>query len=189
MTLMIIGLVILIGTHLVRIVWPGFREQMITRLGKGPWRGIYSILALAGLAATIWGYGAARPETQFLYVLPGWVAHLVMLLMLISMILVAASLLPPGRIKQAVKHPLLIGTKTWAIAHLLVNGDTVSIILFGSLLMWAVLALISVKRRGEPDPVAESVMYDLAAVGAGIALWFAIVYGLHEWLIGVPVIV
>ncbi len=186
MTLLIVGLVFFIGLHSVRLVAPGWREAMIERLGSGPWKGIYSLGALAGLAMIIWGYGIAREAPEFLYVLPQGTVHLAALLMLVSIILLVTSDLPVGRIKQAVKHPLLIGVKIWAFAHLLVNGDVASILLFGGLLIWAVVTLILVKRRGEPAPVAKSSWSDATAVVGGIAVWALIMFWLHEWLIGMP---
>lgn len=185
MTLLIVGLVLFLGIHCVRLLVPQWREAMIERLGAGPWKGIYSIAALAGLALIIWGYGIARQEPEFLYTLPQGTTHLAALLMLISIVLLVSSDLPVGRIKQAVKHPLLIGVKIWAFAHLLVNGDVASVLLFGALLVWAVIALIRIKRRGEPAPVAKSSWSDAVAIVGGIAVWALIMFWLHEWLIGV----
>ena len=153
MTLLILGLVLFIGQHSVRLVAPGWREAMIDRVGTNAWRGAYSLVALATLGMVIWGYGIARQESEFLYALPHGTVHLAVFLMLISTILLISSVLPVGRIKQAVKHPLLISVKVWAIAHLLVNGDVASILVFGALLVWAIITLILVKRRGEPAPV------------------------------------
>ncbi len=188
MAWLVLGIVVFIGMHSLRLAAPEFRENMVARLGIGPWKGIYSLLSLIGLAAIIWGYGIARQDPVFLYYPPYWLSHLTALLMFFALVLAVSSDLPTGRIKQAVKHPLLIGTKTWAVAHLLVNGDLASVLLFGGLLVWAVIALIKIKRRGDPDPVATSSWSDFAAIAIGAALWAAIVWWLHEWLIGIPAI-
>ena len=188
MTLLVVGLVAFLGIHSVRVLAPGYRDTMISRLGVGPWKGIYSLVSLSGLLAIIWGYGSARTQYVHLYSLPDWSVYLTMILMLISLVLAVSADLPVGRIKQAVKHPLLIGAKIWAIAHLLVNGDLASLVLFGSLFIWALFILINASRRDVPDPVAQSSKGDFAAIGIGLALWLAIIFWLHSWLIGVPVI-
>ena len=100
----------------------------------------------------------------------------------------------PGRIKRTLKHPMLAGVKLWALAHLLANGDLGSILLFGSILAWAVMARISAKRRDEvrdhggPATLPAGPKNDLIAVAIGTAVWLAFLLRLHAWLIGVPVL-
>ena len=188
MGLLIIGIIVFLGIHSVRMLAPGFRDRVIANRGEGAWKGIYSILSLIGFAILVYGYGEARLETVYFYSAPLWMNHLQMLLMIPAMILLIASQGPVGRIKKAVKNPMLIGVKIWAIGHLLVNGDLASWLLFGTFLIWAVLLVINTNRRGQEFPAETKPVADIIAVVVGLAVWAAFVFGLHEWLIGVPAI-
>ncbi|TCD13414.1 NnrU family protein [Oricola cellulosilytica] len=183
---LVLGLVVFLGIHSVRMVAPGFRERVIASRGEGVWKGVYSVAAIAGFILLVWGYGQARLDTVLLYEPPVWMKHVASLLMLFSFIFLVASQLPAGRIKQALKHPMLVAVKTWALAHLLANGDLASLILFLAFLGWAVWNRIAVKRRGDPVFGTVSVRNDIIAVVAGVALTLWFIFQLHGWLIGVP---
>lgn len=193
MTLLLLGIVIFLGMHLVRVVAPGLRASVIERQGKGVWMGIYTAISLAGLLLIIYGFGEARAVTGMLYNPPVFLKHISLLLMLLAFICLAAGLLPAGRIAVAVKHPQVLSIKIWALAHLLANGETSSVLLFGSFLAWAVILRISLKRReraGEKVlPVFRATSNDLLAVVIGIVAYGLFVWKLHEWLIGVAPIV
>ncbi|WP_421853307.1 NnrU family protein [Oricola sp.] len=182
------GLIVFLGVHSVRMVAPGFRDSVIAARGEQTWKGIYSVIAIVGLVLLVWGYGQARLETAYLYEPPVWLKHIVTLLMCISLVLLVAGQVPPGRIKQAVKHPMLAAIKVWAFSHLLANGDTASLVLFIAFLGWAVWNRIAVKRRGDPVFENVSVRNDVIAVVVGVALTVWFVYQLHGWLIGVPLL-
>lgn len=190
MLLLVLGLVIFLGMHSVRIVAPEFRAAQIAARGMGAWKGIYSLVSLVGLVLVVWGYGQARQDPVVFWVAPSWMSHLVALLMLFSFVFLAASQVPAGRIKAAVKHPMLVAVKIWAFAHLLVNGDLASALLFGAILAWAVIDRISEKRRlraGETtNPVPGPASRDAIAVAGGVVAYLLFVFYLHEWLIGVP---
>jgi uncharacterized membrane protein len=187
MLVLILGIVLFLGVHSVRMLAPQWRDARIASIGEGAWKGAYSIASLAGLVLLVWGYAMARLASPVLYTPPAWMAHLAILLMAISFVALAVSQFPAGRLKPILKHPMLLAVKVWAFAHLLVNGDLASLLLFGSLLGWAVWNRISVKRRGAPIPAAGPVKWDIAAVVAGFVLWALFIAGAHEWLIGVPV--
>jgi uncharacterized membrane protein len=193
MTLLLLGIVIFLGMHLVRVVAPGLRASVIERQGKGVWMGIYTAISLAGLLLIIYGFGEARAVTGMLYNPPVFLKHISLLLMLLAFICLAAGFLPAGRIAVAVKHPQVLSIKIWALAHLLANGETSSVLLFGSFLAWAVILRISLKRReraGEKVlPVFRSTSNDLLAVVIGAVAYGLFVWKLHEWLIGVAPIV
>jgi uncharacterized membrane protein len=193
MTLLLLGIVIFLGMHLVRVVAPDLRASVIERQGKGAWMGIYTAISLAGLLLIIYGFGEARAVTGMLYNPPVFVKHISLLLMLLAFICLAAGFLPAGRIAVAVKHPQVLSIKIWALAHLLANGETSSVLLFGSFLAWAVILRISLKRReraGEKVlPVFRSTSNDLLAVVIGAVAYGLFVWKLHEWLIGVAPIV
>ena len=193
MTLLILGLVIFLGMHLVRVVAPGFRAGIIESRGKGTWMGLYTIVSLVGLCLIIYGFGQARGETGMLYDPPIFLRHIALLLMLVAFIVLAAGFLPAGRIAVALKHPQVLSIKIWALAHLLANGETSSVLLFGSFLVWAVILRISLKRReraGEKVlPVFKSTRNDVLAVLIGLVAFVLFVWKLHELLIGVQPVV
>jgi uncharacterized membrane protein len=193
MTLLLLGIVIFLGMHLVRVVAPGLRASVIERQGKGAWMGIYTVISLVGLLLIIYGFGEARAVTGMLYNPPVFLKHISLLLMLLAFICLAAGFLPAGRIAVAVKHPQVLSIKIWALAHLLANGETSSVLLFGSFLAWAVILRISLKRReraGEKVlPVFRSTSNDLLAVVIGAVAYGLFIWKLHEWLIGVAPIV
>ena len=187
---LVAGLVIFLGVHSIRIVAPGWRDRMLMRLGAGTWKGLYSIASLAGFVLIVGGYAAARvqPDPVVLYYPPFWMRHLMMLLMLpVFPLLVAAYL--PGRIKAAVKHPMLTATKAWALSHLLVNGMLADVLLFGGFLAWAVIDRIAAGKRPQPAAPATkpSIVYDVIAVVVGLLLYVAFAFWAHPRWIGVPV--
>ena len=188
MLLLIAGLIAFLGIHSIRMVAPAWREAMIARMGEGPWKGIYSLVSLVGLVLLIWGYARAQPLAPVLYVTPFWLVHVTATLMLLAFISMMVGNLKPGRLKPLLKHPMLLSVKIWAFAHLLVNGDLASVILFGAFLAWAVWNRIAVKRRGDPLPQPGPVVNDIIAVVSGVVIWLLFVWKLHEWLIGVPIL-
>jgi uncharacterized membrane protein len=194
MLILILGLVIFLGTH-VFTMRRGPRAAAIARLGEGPYKALYSLVSLLGLVLIVWGFGRYRAyEWIDVWYPPVWTRHLALLLVWAAFIAFVAAYLP-GRIKRALKHPMLAGVKIWALAHLLANGDLGSILLFGSILAWAVAARISVKRRRDEvrdhgGPVAEPAGWrnDVTAIVLGTVLWFVFARWLHPLLIGVPVL-
>jgi len=193
MALLVLGIVIFLGMHLVRVAAPGLRASIIERNGKSAWMGIYTVISLVGLGLVIYGFGEARATTGMLYNPPVFLKHISLLLMLIAFICIAAGFLPAGRIAVAVKHPQILSIKIWALAHLLANGETSSVLLFASFLAWAVVMRISLKRRQRAGelvlPVFRSSSNDLLAVVIGTVAYLLFIWKLHEWLIGVVPIV
>lgn len=188
MPYLILGLVIFLGVHSVEIVSPTFRGRAVARLGEGPYKGIYSLLSIIGFVLLVWGYGVARQNPILVYAPPIWMRHLTLLLMLPVFPLLFAAYLP-GRIKAAVKHPMLAAVKAWAFAHLLANGMLADLLLFGGFLIWAVADRISIKRRAVVRPVPgppPGKYNDVIAVVGGLALYVIFVLWAHLWLIGVP---
>jgi uncharacterized membrane protein len=186
---LVTGLVIFFGVHSIRIFAPAWRERMVARLGDPTWKALYSVASVVGFVLLVGGYAAARLEPVVLYVPPAWLRHVTMLLMLPVFPLLLAAYLP-GRIKAAVKHPMLTATKAWALSHLLANGMLADVLLFGAFLAWAVLDRISAGKRPQPAPGAAppSIRNDVLAVVAGLVLYAIFAMVLHTRLIGVPVI-
>jgi uncharacterized membrane protein len=187
MTLLVAGLIVFFAVHSVSIVADPWRNEMAERLGENAWKGIFAVISLVGLVLIVWGYGDARGEPVLLYTLPTWTRHLALLL-LIPVFPLFVSTYFPGRIKDAVKHPTLVATKLWALAHLLANGMLADVLLFGAFLAWAVLDRISLKRR-VPRAVPStppSLKNDVISVVLGLTLYVTFAMWIHEWLVGVP---
>lgn len=189
MSTLILGLVLFLGTHSISVFNESWRNAMAARLGDGAWKGIYALISLIGFVLIVKGYGAARLDPIVLYTPPVWLKHFTVLVMLPVFPLLLAAYLP-GRIKAAVKHPMLLAVKFWGFAHLLANGNAADVLLFGGFLTWAVVQRISLKRRvARPVPGApESGRNDVIAVVGGFIIYVLFVSWLHPLLIGVPVI-
>jgi uncharacterized membrane protein len=188
MAVLILGLVIFLGAHSVRIVAEDWRQAMIARLGDGAWKGLYSLVSAVGLVLIVWGYGLARQDPVVLWFPPVWLKHLAILLNLVAFVLFAAYLVPGGRIKARIGHPMIVSVKTWAFAHLLANGTLADLFLFGGFLVWAIFDFVSSRRRDRAAgrvPVAGPVRNDAIAVAVGVVIWAAILWWLHTWVIGV----
>ena len=190
MTLLLLGLVLFIGIHSVSIVAPQGREALAQRMGEGPWKGLYTLVALAGFGLIVAGYSAARQEPVMLWTPPVAMRHVAALLMLPVFVLLLAAYLP-GRIQRATRHPMLAATKFWALAHLLANGTLADVLLFGSFLIWAVADRISLKRRaaaGLVRPVngaPAGAMNDAIALVGGLVLYAVFAFWAHGFLFGV----
>ncbi len=190
MVMFIAGLVLFFGAHLFsafrsRVAAGDLREQ----IGYGPYMGLYSLVAIAGLVLIVMGYGAMRPSVV-LYQPPAWGAHLNYLLMLAALIILASAYLPTGYIARTLKHPMLVAIKIWALGHLLANGELNSVILFAAFLAYGVIDRIAVKRRGDAGAGAvarPSLAGDGAAVIVGTGAYIAILLLLHPALFGVAV--
>ncbi len=188
MTALILGLLIFLGAHSVRIVADNWRGRQIARLGEMRWKGLFTLVSLAGFALLCWGYGQTRAAPLFLWNPPFWTYHVAALLTALAFILVAASYVPGSRIKAAVGHPMVAGVKVWAFAHLLANGRLGDVVLFGAFMVWAALDFRAARQRdraaGTRYPVGP-LARDAIAVAAGLAAWAVFTLFLHEWLIGV----
>lgn len=184
MFVLILGLLIFLGVHSVHIFAPAWRNRRIADTGAGAWRGLYSLVSLGGFVLIIWGFASARPDAPVLYEPPVWMKHLALALMLFAFISLMVFAFPAGRLKPALKHPMLVSVKIWALAHLLANGDLASLLLFGAFLAWAVADRISVKHRGNDVAAPGPAAWDMGAVAAGVLLYVLFVWRLHEWLFG-----
>lgn len=188
MILLILGLAIFIGIHIVP-TQRDVRAGSVARFGEGGYKGLFSLVAFLGLALIILGFGQARfaaSGNPQLWVPPAWTRHATMTLMLPVFILLAAAYLP-GRISAAVKHPMLLSVKVWALAHLLISGRLAQLLLFGGLLAWAVFDRISVKHRGVAVKTGPA-RNDIIAVVIGLAAYVFMLKWGHALLIGVPLI-
>ncbi|HVS25174.1 MAG TPA: NnrU family protein [Gammaproteobacteria bacterium] len=188
MPYLIAGLALFLGVHSVSIVSHRWRDAMVARLGAAAWRAAFALAALAGLALIAYGFGRARQTPVILYVSPAWVRDtMVMFMAFVFPIAFAAYF--PGLMSGVLKHPLLVAVKLWATLHLLVNGSLADVLLFGSVLAWAVADRISLKRRPQ-RPIRTAPPWkwnDAIAIVLGFALYVVLVAGGHQWLTGLPI--
>ncbi len=188
MTYLILGLIVFLGAHSVRIVADGWRSRTIDRLGEQRWKALFSVVSLVGLALTAWGFGLARQQPVLLWTPPLGMRHLATFLTLIAFVLLVAAYVPGNGIKARIHHPMIIGVKVWALAHLLANGTLAEALLFGSFLAWAVIAFIAAQRRDR----AAHTRFPSGTAGAtgitvaiGVGAWVAFAVWMHGLLIGV----
>lgn len=188
MSALILGLLLFLGMHSVRIVADGWRSGMVARLGAQRWKGLYTLVSLAGFALIVWGYGQARMAPVPLWTPPLWTRHLAGLLMLVSMLLLVAAHVPRNAFKARLHHPMVLAVKVWALAHLLANGMLADVLLFGAFLLWAVADFRSARQR---DRAAGTVYAPgttagtLLTVAVGGLLWAALAFWGHALLFGV----
>ena len=184
MTLLVLGLIIFLASHSVRIFADDWRTATRARIGEGTWKGAYSLVSLIGFALIVWGFGLARASDAQLWSPPVWTRHLAAIVMLASAILIAAFLTGGNHVAAAVRHPMLWGVALWSAAHLMANGGAADVVLFGAFLLWSLADLISSYRRdGAVAPASAA--RTLVAFLLGAAIWAAFVFGLHLWLFGV----
>jgi uncharacterized membrane protein len=188
LSILVLGLVIFLGTHLF-VSFRDPRANVIARVGLPAYRGLFAIVSIAGLVLIIWGYGQYRAHEWIqIWSPPAFMRHITIGLMLFAVIFVVAAFVP-SHIKTRLKHPMLAGVKTWALAHLLSNGDLGSILLFGTFLAWGVYARIAAKRRSDLGPMTTPAGWtnDAIVVGLGIVVYLALGYAFHPAVIGAPV--
>jgi len=185
---LIIGLLIFLGIHSVRIFADEWRTQQVTKRGEAAWMGMYSIIAVAGFVLIVWGFGQARLDSVIVWQPPHWTRYLTAILTLPAFILLVAAYVPGTKIKSRLGHPMVLGVKLWAFAHLLANGKLVDIVLFGGFLLWAIVLYRASRQR---DRAAGTVYpsagfsRDMIAIVGGVIAWGLFAAVLHNWLIGV----
>jgi uncharacterized membrane protein len=187
---LVVGLILFLGPHVFVTLRP-HRAEVVKAIGEWPYKALFSVVSIAGLYVMARGFGMYYNDGPIdIWHPPAWTRHVTETLMLPACIFIAAAYLP-GQIKVVLKHPMLVAVKTWAVAHLLANGDLGGIILFGSVLAWAVYDRISLKRRtdpgGPPIPVGGR-RNDIAAVIVGLILYVALFFPFHSLVIGRPLL-
>ena len=187
MAVMIIGLVIFLGAHSVRIVADDWRHEQLRRMGEGRWKALYSLISLVGLALAIWGYGRMRLDPTWVWFPPVGLRHAVALLMIPAFILLVAAYIPHNQIKAKLGHPMVLAVKLWALSHLLANGRLGDIVFFGAFLLWAVLDFRSARRRPSGPPQAPRPAGTAITVVGGLIAYYLFAFHLHVWVTGVPV--
>jgi uncharacterized membrane protein len=203
MTQLILGLILFLGAHSVRIWADGWRNQTIEAYGDKAFKGVHALVSLLGFYLLVVGYGEARLETVVLWNPPRFTKHISILLMLFSSILLMAAYIPRNHFKMRMGHPMVLSVKVWALSHLLANGNLADVVLFGAFLIWAVLNFRSARARdramslnaaqdaadltlseSEAKNQAKLLSTVITLVG-GMAIWALITFVLHSKLVGV----
>ncbi|HCA23213.1 MAG TPA: NnrU family protein [Pseudomonas sp.] len=188
MLLLILGLILFLGMHSARLFVADKRASFIAAKGPLAWKGIYALVSIVGFVLIIYGYGQARMSPTWLWISPVWTRHLAALLTIPAFILIVATYIPGSCIKARVGHPMLLGVKFWALAHLIANGSLADLLLFGGFLAWATALFVVSRKRdraagvsyGKGKPVMDAVV-----VVVGLVAWAAFAFYLHGAWIGV----
>ena len=194
MGLLLLGLVLFLGCHSVRVFAEDWRVATRLRLGKKMYKGLYSLASIVGFVLIVDGFSLVRMDSPMLWLPPVAMRHVASLLMLLSMILLVAGQVPHNAIKDRLKHPMVLSVKVWALAHLLANGRLADLILFGAFLVWSVLVFRASRQRDRllddlvPEPVettevASPTTTKVMVIGA--LVWAVLLLGGHAWLFGV----
>jgi len=188
MTILILGLLLFLGVHSVRLVAAGWRTRTIASIGEMRWKGIYTAISLIGFALIVWGFVLARREAQLFYVPAPTGKHLNALFTLVAFVLFAAAKVPGNHFKSALGHPQAFGVIIWSIGHLLATGMLHDVVLFGSFGAWAMASFVAGRardRRAGTTYPAGTWQGDAKALAGGVVIWALFAFWLHGWLIGV----
>jgi uncharacterized membrane protein len=186
MSILILGLILFLGAHSVRVFAEGWRSAQIARGGEARWKGVIGVASLVGFGLIVWGFGLARNQPVMLWSPPVWTRHVAGLLMLLAFVLLVAAYVPGNALKARLGHPMVLAVKVWALAHLLANGNLGDVVLFGSFLVWAVLNFRAARRRPAEGPaVPVSGARTGLVVVIGVVAWAVFAFWAHGWLFGV----
>ncbi len=189
---LVLGLLLFVGIHLLP-TQPAMDSGLKGRFGEGRFKAFFSIVSLVGLVLIVVGYHKIQimpGKNPQLWAPPAFGRHVTLLLMLPVFPLLIATYLP-GRIAGAVRHPMITAVILWALAHLFVRGDAASLLLFGSLLAWAIYDRLSFRWREMDDPLTRPkgpLRNDAIAIVAGLLIYGVFLKWGHAWLIGVPLL-
>ena len=188
MIYLLAGLIVFLGAHSIHIFASGWRAAQIERLGPRRWKMLYALASVVGLVLIIWGFGVARREAVPLWFPPAGMRHATELFTLIAFILLAAADVPRNPFKSWVHHPMVLGTAIWALGHLLANGSSADVLLFGAFFVWSTVSFIVNHLRDRRDGLlypAGTPRGAIITVVAGIVAWIVFAFWLHGPLIGV----
>jgi uncharacterized membrane protein len=190
MSYLIAGVVVFAGVHLFSMLLSGQRDALKAGMGEGPYKGVYSLISLAGLALMIWGFWSltSDPATSSVVYEPAtWARHVTMLLVLLGFISLSG-FHGKGYLKQWLRNPFSIGISLWAVGHLLANGMLHDVLLFGTFLVLAVLDIVLSTVRGKRPGHEPQIRSDMIAVVSGVVLYAVFLFGFHPYVLNLPII-
>ena len=185
---LVAGLVLFLGVHSTRVFANDWRNRTLARMGEKPFKGLYALLSLAGFLLLLWGYGQARQQGVMLWNPPVFTRHLAALLTLVAFVLLTATYVPGNQIKAKLHHPMVLGTKVWALAHLLANGGLADTVLFSGFLIWSVLLFAASRKRDRRENIVYApgnAKATAITVVVGVIAWALFAFWLHRVVIGV----
>jgi uncharacterized membrane protein len=188
MLTLVLGLILFLGMHSTRVFADGWRSGMVARMGPLPWKAMYALVSILGFIVLVWGFRMARQDTLVLWTSPAWMKHVTAVLMMVSFVLLAAAYVPRNSIKARLHHPMVLGVKVWALAHLLSVGVAADVLLFGAFLLWAVLSFRAARQRDRANHTAYppgTAIGTAITVAVGLVGWSVFALLLHGPLIGV----
>jgi uncharacterized membrane protein len=190
MTWLLLGLLVFLGMHSLRMIAPTRRDALVARLGGNGWRALFASVSVLGFVFIVIGFGQMRLAPTPLYAPAAALKHLNALFTLVAFVLVAAAYVPRNRLKARLRHPMLAGTLLWALGHLLSTGMLHDTILFGAFALWAGTDFLASRRRDRraaaPMPSGTAAGDVLVAV-VGVIAWAFFAFWGHAVLLGVDV--
>lgn len=183
MVLLYLGLAIWSFGHLIQALGPGLRTRLMGRIGEGGYKGGFALMIVLSIVLIVFGWRASEPVP--VYDVPSWGKHAGMLIVLLGFMLMAGSGMA-SNVKRVIRHPQLTGFALWGLGHLLSNGDSRSLALFGTMMVWAIVEIWAINRRDGPreTPGKMPIKGDITLVVAG-CIGFAVFAFLHPYFTGV----
>lgn len=183
MALLIAGVVLWSIAHLVPAAAPGLRANLIGKLGEVPYKGLFALDIIIALVLIVFGWKSAIPSA--IYAPPLFGSPIPSVLLILAFVLFVTSA-TPNNLKRFVRHPQMAAVLCWSAAHLMTNGDSRSVVLFGGLAVWAILEIGLINKRDGvwQKPEAVSMIKDVITVAVA-AIVFAVVVYFHASLFGV----
>jgi len=189
MLTLVVGLLLFLGVHSVRVFADGWRTAMVARLGEKAWKGGYALVSIVGFGLILWGFSQARQQPVVLWPTPPvWVRHVTALLVLVAFVLVVAAYVPRNQLKARLHHPMVLGVKLWAFGHLVANNTLADVVLFGAFLLWAVLDFSAARKRDrlQGTVYAAGIASRTAlTVVMGVVAWAVFAFWVHAHWLGV----
>ena len=188
MIALVAGLVVFLGVHSIGVLAPRWRGAEVAHMGEKRWKGVFSLVSIAGFVLLVWGYGHSRADSAALWTTPAWAPHATALLAVVAFVLVAAAYVPGTHFKSALGHPMTAGVGIWAFGHLLSNGSLRALILFGAFLAWSIAVFTARRRRDREAGVAYPpwrARRNAVAIVVGVVAGLVFALFLHGPLIGV----
>lgn len=178
-----LGVFLFVVVHFFPALASGLRNSLVERFGENPFKGIFSLALLLSIVLMVFGWRSTAPTV--IYVTPGWGIPVASVLMLIAIWLFAAPY-QPTRIKRYIRHPQLTGMAVWSGSHLLSNGDSRSLVLFGGLGIWALIEMLLINRREGAwrRPYGPALSVEIRGIVISAVIFFVLVY-LHPYFAGV----
>ncbi len=186
MVLLVAGVLLWAAVHLTPSVAPPLKQSLVGKMGENGYKGIFSLSLLLAIALIVIGWRSID-QPDYLYFLPAWTRHAGMLVVVIGFILMGAANYP-SRIKRLIRHPQLTGFTLWALAHLAMNGDSRSVVLFGGFAIWAILEIIFINKRDGEWVKPEAPAWSREVIGVVISLVVVVLFvAIHPWIAGVAI--